>query len=71
MTQATQIVHWPGKDTPMCDRHAQQAQTIAAAMGFPLSCSTILLAEQLFPELTCKNCENEAKQHANRPTELP
>lgn len=75
MSPATQIVHWPGKDTPMCDKHAAQAKGLAAAMGFSLSCTLILVAlvqdgKPLEP-LTCKNCENEAKHHADRPTELP
>lgn len=68
MTQATQIVHWPGKDTPMCDKHAAQAERLANAMGFRLSCSVIIAAPE---QLTCKNCENEAKKFADRPTELP
>lgn len=59
MSEATQIVHWPGKDTPMCDRHAQQARSLANAMGFTLSCSIIIAGP---PELTCKNCDNEAKK---------
>lgn len=68
MTQATQIVHWPGKDTPMCDKHAQQARSIGWVMGITISCSVILAAPEPLP---CKNCENETKKHADRPTELP
>lgn len=57
MSTATQIVHWPGKDSPMCDRHAEQAKRVGAAMGIFISCSVILLAAE---EMACKNCENEA-----------
>lgn len=56
MSAATEIVHWPGQDSPMCDKHAEQAYRIARAMGFTLS-STLL-----FDDATpCMNCENEAK----------
>lgn len=56
-TLATQIVHWPGKDTAACDKHATQLRGLASMMGFPIS-STIVLSE----DIPCANCENEAKK---------
>lgn len=60
----------------MCDKHAYQARRIAAHMGFALSSTSLLVmllggVEIATEQLTCKNCENEAKHHADRPTELP
>lgn len=57
ITLATQIVHWPGKDTAACDRHAAQLRGLASMMGFPVS-STIALSE----DIPCANCANEAKK---------
>jgi hypothetical protein len=54
---ATQLVHWPGKDTPACEEHAQKLASVAAAMGFPVSASPIVGLE-----VACTNCENEAKK---------
>jgi hypothetical protein len=54
MEAARQIVHWRGKDTPMCDHHLLMAIKLAATMGFPLSWTTCEDCEE-----TCKNCENE------------
>jgi len=55
-TTATQIVHWPGKDTPACDEHAAKLRLAAAHMGFFVSSSAIILGK-----VACTNCENEAK----------
>jgi hypothetical protein len=55
---ATLIVHWPGKDTPACEDHAQKLQSLADVMGFTLS------ATPCFEEKMCANCENEAKKAA-------
>ena len=54
MTLATQIVHWPGKDTFACDKHAVQLRGLASAMGFSVS-STINLEYKI----PCDNCKNE------------
>ncbi len=59
MSEATEIVHWPGQDTPMCDRHTLQAKRIGQAMGITVS-STPWPVEGTI----CKNCENEAKKAA-------
>lgn len=56
-TLATQIVHWPGKDTAACDKHAAQLRGLASMMGFPVS-STIALSE----DIPCANCANEPKK---------
>lgn len=34
---ATHIVYWPGKETMMCSKHAENAIKVATAMGFFLS----------------------------------
>jgi hypothetical protein len=54
MILATQIVHWPGKDTFACDKHAVQLRKVAAAMGFVVS-STISISYTI----PCENCPNE------------
>jgi hypothetical protein len=54
--QATQVVHWPGKDTLACDNHAAKLINLGAHMGFAVSttpCET---------EVECTNCENEVKK---------
>jgi hypothetical protein len=55
MKQATQIVHWPGKDTPACDEHAQKLRSLGGFMGFAVSCTPAYADE------VCMNCENEEK----------
>jgi len=52
---ATQIVHWPGKDTPACDVHAAKLKALGAMLvGFVSSTPCT-------EELACTNCENESK----------
>ena len=34
--EATQMAHWPGKDTPVCDTHATALSNLANMMGFRL-----------------------------------
>ena len=60
MSEATVIVHWPGKDTPACDQHAKKLAGLARFMGFPVSETAIE------PGLMCANCANEA-QKASKP----
>lgn len=57
MTLATQIVHWPGKDTAACDKHAAQLRGLGSAMGFPVSSTT-----SLSYQIPCDNCANENKK---------
>ncbi len=54
MTLATQIVHWPGKDTAACDKHAAQLKRVGSAMGFAVSSTTTIDYE-----IPCENCVNE------------
>jgi len=56
MSEATEIVHWPGKDVPACYEHAAKLKALAQAMGFSVS-STPWPAGG-----TCKNCENESRK---------
>jgi len=55
MKQATEIVHWPGKDTPACDEHAQKLRALGNFMGFAVSCTPC------WTEEACTNCENESR----------
>ena len=57
--RATEIVHWPGKEVPACDKHAEQLRSVGDAMGFHVS-STPCIADE-----ACTNCENEAKKQAS------
>jgi len=57
MTEATEIVHWPGQDTLACDKHAKQLKALGAHMGITVS-STPWPVEGTI----CKNCKNEAKK---------
>ena len=54
MKPATQIVHWPSKDTPACDDHLKKLVGIAAILGFQLSWTPC-------EETVCSNCESENK----------
>lgn len=54
MKPATQIVHWPGKDTAACEDHLRKLVSLAAIMGFRVSCTPC-------EETNCDNCNNEAK----------
>jgi hypothetical protein len=56
VSEATEIVHWPGKDTPACYEHAEKLKALGAAMGVTVS-STPWPAGGI-----CMNCENEAKK---------
>jgi len=58
MSEATTIVHWPGKDTPACEEHARKLEALAHAMGFLVSASRIIPPTVLF----CTNCENERRK---------
>ena len=55
MSKATYMGHWPGKDTPVCDKHKKKMAGIAMLMGFPVTYT------KLKPEsdLVCLNCMNE------------
>jgi len=52
MSEATQVIHWPGKDTPACEDHAKKLIALAESMGFPVSWTPCA-------GLRCTNCENE------------
>lgn len=43
MKRATQIVHWPGKDTPTCDEHAEKVASSRPIHGIhgQLQCNPI------------------------------
>jgi len=55
MSNATQIVHWPGNDVPACDEHASKLIGLGGFMGF--SVSSTACGE----EVACPNCVNESK----------
>jgi hypothetical protein len=60
MAEATEIVHWPGKDVPACEEHAAKLKSLGQFMGFPVS-STPWPAGGV-----CTNCENEAKKRERK-----
>lgn len=64
MHEATQIVHWPGKEVPACEEHAGKLATLAGVMGFSLSATPILMPST---DLLCTNCVNEEKKLAAKP----
>ncbi len=59
MKPATQIAHWPGKDTPVCDDHLRKLVGIGAVLGFPLSWTPC-------EPTVCNNCESENKYKADK-----
>ena len=56
MNPATQIVHWPGKDTPACDEHLRKLVGLGAILG-------IMITWTPCEEMICPNCESEIKKH--------
>ena len=62
--RATQIVHWPGKDVPSCDRHAAKLMALAGHMGIGLS------ATPCFEDKECTNCENGEKAELEKLAKL-
>lgn len=53
MKPATQIVHWPGQDTPACDEHLQKLLAVAKIMGFTVTWTKC-------EETICENCGTES-----------
>lgn len=62
-TEATVIVHWPGKDTPACDFHAAQLVEVGARMGFRVSTTPCV-----WPQY-CANCERVAATRQGNPVQ--
>jgi hypothetical protein len=60
MKIATEIVHWPGKDTFACEEHALKLKEIGKLMGFNVSSTPWPAGE------TRTNCENEEKKKEAR-----
>ena len=59
MTEATVIIHWPSGALYCCERHAEKALQVGAALGM------LLATTRPAPQgVRCKNCENEAKERA-------
>ena len=59
---ATNVVHWPGRDTLACDLHTRRLMWVARALCFQLSVTPC--HPDLDLEVECGNCANE---HAKRP----
>jgi hypothetical protein len=57
--KATQVVHWPGKDTAACDDHFGKLVALAAHMGFRVSWTPCEDEDTI-----CENCKNEAQSKA-------
>lgn len=51
--KATQIVHWPGQDTPCCDNHAQALKNVGAIIGCVISATVCMT------DTDCTNCKND------------
>lgn len=56
--EATEIVHWPGKDVPCCEKHAAQLKHVGAIMGFAVSPTPWPAGG------VCQNCVNEFAKRA-------
>ena len=59
--KATKIGHWPGKETPCCEKHAGKMAAVGQALGMSVSFS-----ENYDETLTCKNCDNEPKEQKEK-----
>jgi len=55
MSEATQIVHWPGKDTPACDEHLQKLVGLGAVLGIRVSWTPC-------EPTVCTNCQTELRR---------
>ena len=55
---ATQIVHWPGRDTAACGDHANKLRALGRFMVGMVPPSTALPPDA---EVPCGNCVNEEK----------
>lgn len=60
MSPATQIVHWPGRDTAACDDHMMKLLRLAQHMGFVVSVTP-------YEPTICANCENESSKFKEQP----
>lgn len=52
MKPATQIVHWPGKDTNACDEHRNRLIGLGAVLGYMITWTPC-------EETICNNCYSE------------
>lgn len=52
MSEATEIVHWPGKEVPACAEHAGALKLVGRALGFTVSSTPWIGGGP------CTNCEN-------------
>jgi hypothetical protein len=50
---ATQIVHWPGRDSFACDEHASKLSNLGRSLGFTVSVTPCEVLS------FCSNCLNE------------
>lgn len=62
MKPATQIVHWPGQDTPACEDHLRKLVGLGAILGIQISWTPC-------DETICANCETEERKLAPRSTD--
>jgi hypothetical protein len=53
MKPATQIVHWPGRDTAACEDHLRKLVGLGAILGIMISWTPC-------EETVCENCKTEA-----------
>lgn len=70
----TQLVHWPGQDTPACEEHTAKLLSLASHMGFslsttPIDAGTVATFDTLkfldeHGSFFCPNCVNEEKKRS-------
>lgn len=53
---AALIAHWPGQDTPVCEKHLRGLKNVWGIIGVGELSTTPCLPT------TCSNCENESKE---------
>jgi len=58
LSEAKVIIHWPGKDTPACTRHAERLAALAGMLGFHVAMTPC------DPGVPCINCINEVAHAA-------
>lgn len=58
MSTAIYIAHWPGQDTPACEKHLRKLISLASVMGFNLNYTLT----QAVDHFECSNCKSESEK---------
>ena len=62
MSKAKYMMHWPGKDSPVCWRHRLKGDKIAMHLGLNVSFTKLPETSELY----CINCINESDETEGR-----